>query len=318
MSMREDEKFKQILKISPRYYVIRENFITEFSENSLFNRANIALKSGDFKGAISLYRTIIDNSGNVQLISLSIYNLALCHLYLGEASASAKWLKDLLDICEGEICTSGKILLVSILLDEGKWEIGEKLSSEIETESLGEENRFHHLINLSRIKAHRGEFAESRNILFTLLKEKSYEGFKYLVDFYMGEAYYEEFERSLTLALPDEESIMELFRLLSFAQNHYLKSMKGGDYHITSAGLYRLGSMYLNVYKTLLSFSPPEDLNEEEKNIYYEELRKELLPLVEKASCAFEKNLELFKKFNIDNMWMKRTQRVLRELGEIF
>ena len=58
-------------------------------------------------------------------------------------------------------------------------------------------------------------------------------------------------------------------------------------------------------------------VSQEEMEVYREELRKELVPLAEKAVDIFKRTMRLARKFGHDGEWLKRTELSLQKMKDL-
>ena len=61
----------------------------------------------------------------------------------------------------------------------------------------------------------------------------------------------------------------------------------------------------------------PDWLNESQRQAYYEELKGQLRPVVNKAIWVFEKNLETARKLGYDSEFVEKTEAKLSELQAV-
>lgn len=301
---------------------MKKNLLVLYSEKSLFNKANLMFDSGDLEKATILYQLIIDSSRNFKIIGFSMYNQSLAYLQLHKFQKSIKTLRDLLAICEGSLCESAKVLISSALIEINNLKEAEKTLKTVNSQLLDEEDYFFHKLNRARILILKGENLTARNLLRKLIEKASNNSglndkIKGSIHYYMGESYYTEFNNSLLKLDIQIKSIERSAELILLAQKYFIKAIGSGDYELATASLYKLGMMYSKLYKRLVSFSAPENLNAEEKAVYYEELKKELKPLIDKASYALEKNIELYSRFGIENSWIKNSKSMVKKLKNI-
>jgi hypothetical protein len=62
----------------------------------------------------------------------------------------------------------------------------------------------------------------------------------------------------------------------------------------------------------------PGDLNKEEKELYYEELKKHIRPMVVRAIEIYERNLSMSDRVGDGVKWAKKTQKSLDRMQQIF
>lgn len=128
---------------------------------------------------------------------------------------------------------------------------------------------------------------------------------------------YHQLGRDVRLVLPvermetDLEDKTQLFRQ---AQSRYLRTIRLGNPYWGTAARYSIAKMYEDFYTDVLAAEIPKDLNKEETDLYFAELRKRIRPLMEQAMRFYEKTIVLSERGNIDNEYTELTQRSLDRL----
>jgi len=115
------------------------------------------------------------------------------------------------------------------------------------------------------------------------------------------------------------ESLSRLLELKAYyyikAQDSYLMMLEYGDSYSASKGLYLLGQLYNNIYRTLLESDTPSNIKKLKlEKDYKEKLRTSLDPLLKKAKTTYNKNIELSKKHNFNNEWIERSKKAIKDL----
>jgi tetratricopeptide (TPR) repeat protein len=110
-----------------------------------------------------------------------------------------------------------------------------------------------------------------------------------------------------------EASLEKKVQLFQRAQGSYIRTMKMGNPYWATASGYAIGLMYEEFYADLLNAEIPE-LQQEEANLYFNELRSKLRPLMERALQIYEKNITLSERYGVDNDFTRQTQESLERL----
>jgi len=99
------------------------------------------------------------------------------------------------------------------------------------------------------------------------------------------------------------------------AQDTYLEVLKHGDKETATKGLYLVGTLYEHAYKELLDTPIPDNIAKEHlQNIYRDNLKKVLQPLLDKSEIAHKKNLEFASFYKIDNSWTQKSRAALEKI----
>ena len=126
--------------------------------------------------------------------------------------------------------------------------------------------------------------------------------------------------RDVAIRLPEKtmaEDFARKFEFLSKAQEAYNYTIKAKHMYWVSAAGYQLGSLFEEFYDALMYAPVPEWLDDKQRQVYYEELKNQLRPVVNKAIWVFEKNLETARGLGYDSEFIDRTESKLAELQGI-
>ncbi len=137
--------------------------------------------------------------------------------------------------------------------------------------------------------------------------------------FYLGAILHRGF-RDVPIRLPEKtmaEDFARKFELLSKAQEAYNHTIRAKHMYWVSAAGYQLGSLFEEFYDALMYAPVPEWLDDKQRQVYYEELKDQLRPVVNKAIWVFEKNLETARGLGYDSEFIDRTEGKLSELQGI-
>jgi tetratricopeptide (TPR) repeat protein len=140
-----------------------------------------------------------------------------------------------------------------------------------------------------------------------------------LAQYQVGDLYAELFDQ-LEFRLPLERMRQDLedkSALFLKAQNAFLKTIRLHHAYWALAAGYRIGALYEAFHQDLLEAQVPDDLDEEEVQVYQEELKRHIGPLMQRAKEVYRKNLELGTRVGTDNEWLQRTEEALRKLERL-
>ncbi len=105
--------------------------------------------------------------------------------------------------------------------------------------------------------------------------------------------------------------------LLLSAQGHYLRAIRMGNRYWSTASGERIGGLYESLYEHLVSSPVPQELDEEEAQVYRQELRKKIRVLITKAINVYERTLEAAERVGAANPFVERTRESLRKMKEL-
>lgn len=125
---------------------------------------------------------------------------------------------------------------------------------------------------------------------------------------------------AIKLVLPTErmgEDLKEKADLFLRAQSAYIKALSFHHPHWSMAAGFMIGRLYEDFYSDVFEAEIPADLSAEAVGFYFDELRKQIRPLMVRAVQVYEKNLSLSRRMGTsadDNPWVADTQKHLDRL----
>ena len=140
-----------------------------------------------------------------------------------------------------------------------------------------------------------------------------------MAQYQIGEIYRELFA-AIHFRLPVDRMMRDLedkSNLFLKAQNAYLRAVRLHHPEYAVKAGYRLGALYEVFYDDMMSAEVPAELDQEEVDVYYEELRKKVRPLVVRAIDIYERNLQLGRRMGEGGEWVRKTEASLARLQEV-
>lgn len=98
------------------------------------------------------------------------------------------------------------------------------------------------------------------------------------------------------------------------AQGHYLRCIRLGHAEWATASGYRIGELYQKLYDQMIAAPMPQDLDDEQRAIYLEELHGRVRVLVDKAIHIYEKTLATADRVGATNPFVAQTREQLDKL----
>ena len=134
--------------------------------------------------------------------------------------------------------------------------------------------------------------------------------------FQIGEIYRHRFSRiAFRLPLASMERAWEQKATLFLkAQHAYLAAVWLPNEHWAIAAGHQLGFLFERMYFDMLAAEVPDDLDPEDRAVYQDELRRLILPYVERAVEIYETNLAIAERHGHDGDWVSRTRERLTTL----
>jgi tetratricopeptide (TPR) repeat protein len=126
--------------------------------------------------------------------------------------------------------------------------------------------------------------------------------------------------RDVTIELPEkvmEEAFKKKIELLSKAQDAYNHTIEAKHLFWVSAAGYQLGHLFGEFYDAMMYAPVPKWLDDRQRRIYYAELKKQVKPVIDKATWVFEKNLETARKFGYESPFTEMTEAKLAHMQKV-
>lgn len=137
--------------------------------------------------------------------------------------------------------------------------------------------------------------------------------------FYRGAILHRRF-RDVAIVLPENvmaERFKQKLALLTRAQEAYNHAIKAKHMFWVSAAGFQLGSLFGEFYDALMYAPVPDWLDAKQRRIYYEELKTQLRPVVDKAVWVLEKNLETARRLGYESEFIAQTEVKLSHLQAV-
>jgi tetratricopeptide (TPR) repeat protein len=112
-----------------------------------------------------------------------------------------------------------------------------------------------------------------------------------------------------------KERLKRKTELLKKAAEAFLSTAEIGAAEWTTAALYQIGVAYESFSKALLSSPPPDNLTEQEKELYREAIDEFVVPIEERSLEAYESGWRKAIELGIFNSWTARMREALGRLN---
>ncbi|MDB4966878.1 MAG: hypothetical protein JWN44_2567 [Myxococcales bacterium] len=137
--------------------------------------------------------------------------------------------------------------------------------------------------------------------------------------YYLGECAHEQY-RLLPVRLPEKQMARDLeakARLLLVAQSRFIDAMRVNHVEWATAAGFQIGSLYREFYDDLVGAPVPPGLKGEAREVYLEEVRKQVKTLLQKAISIHEKNLLMAERVGESNDWVRRSNDQMAQLKKL-
>jgi len=137
--------------------------------------------------------------------------------------------------------------------------------------------------------------------------------------YYLGECAHEMY-KALPVRLPERQLTRDLeakARQLLVAQARFLDAMRVNNGEWATAAGFQIGSLYREFYDDLVGAPVPSDLTGEAREVYLDEVRKQVKNLLQKAITIHEKNVLMAERIGEKNEWVRRSNEQMEQLKKL-
>ncbi|HNW82361.1 MAG TPA: hypothetical protein PKG52_05645 [bacterium] len=114
------------------------------------------------------------------------------------------------------------------------------------------------------------------------------------------------------------ETLTEKCRNIVEAQKEFIKSINVGVVFWSNASAFEISRMYMDLYSEMESYPVPEELNDEEKEIYKCELWNKTANLLKKSRKILLKSMDVAKKAKEENEYLEKSSSMVKQIDEIY
>ncbi len=288
-----------------------DGFVTEgVDAEEIFQRAYYAYQSRQYDEAAEYYQLIIDHFSKSRFYMASLYNGGLANEYLGEWSQAAENFETLIEEFPG----TQEAFNAKFRLSNAWYELGEYRQAE---QFLMELLLRDDLEHIDRVEAHnqRGrallklqEWTDAENSFNNVLESNRRADpgdrlgddhrFIVLAHFGVGQSFHGRMT-DIELVLPSERMREDLYSKAEYhqrAQGAYIRALREHHHHWSVAAGFHIGRLYEDFYMDIFSAEIPDHLTDEQIALYFEELRKEIELLMDRALRVYERNLSFSQR----------------------
>ena len=298
----------------------------------LFHEAAEAYRDGDYETAERRYGLILEHFPGSRWAALSQYNRAVCLKKLERYADAAVIFGDIAQKKAGTKDAHDALFQLAACHEKlEQWADVEAALSLVLApawKGIVASDRLEALARRGMARKALGNFKEAERDLRkvvdvwasnrddVLVRESVYVS---VAEYNVGEMHRERFA-AVKFRLPVEsmdEQLAEKVEHFLRAQNAYLRTVRHHhpDYAVKAG--FQLGALFEVMTDDMRDAEVPDDLSAEEMEVYREELRKELVPLAEKAVDIFKRTMRLARKFGYAGEWLKKTQSSLDKMQEL-
>jgi tetratricopeptide (TPR) repeat protein len=105
--------------------------------------------------------------------------------------------------------------------------------------------------------------------------------------------------------------------MLLSAQGHYLRAMRIGHAVWATAAGTRVGALYESLYDAMMQSPAPVELDEDQKQLYFEELHKKIKVLAGKSIGLYERTLEAAERTGVSGPFIDQARERLERMKQV-
>jgi TolA-binding protein len=309
--------------------------VVTYDATELFEQGGAALSEKRYDDAVAAYERLLKEfPSETQYTKAALYNQGLA--YQGKKdypTAIAKFQQLVAGFAGTSDAKDAQFQIGASYAEMGNWPTSAALFAQIlERKDLTADDKIEAMARrgFAQFQLHDYDTAE-RTFSSVLWYFRSIEHDERLqTDFYLGLAKYHlgeiphEHFRAVPLRLPEKQMAIDMeekARLLLVAQRQYIETIKLGNPQWASASGYQIGSLYEEFYDAFMHAPIPPELlgeaNQEKREVYYEELRKRIRILLEKALKTHEQNLLMLERLGVQNEWRDKSKLAFANLQKM-
>ncbi len=297
---------------------------------SLFERAGAAYGDKDFDAALALFDRVVHDFPDSRYVVPSLYNAGLALEAKGDLAAAAeRYRRITVEHADSKEAIDAWYRLGFVQAQAKNWPAAVDTYGQIlARKDLGLGDRLEALARrgVAQFSAHDLLAAEH-----TFRDELAYyhaheaeerldsDFFVAMGAYYLGECAHEMY-RALPVRLPERQLTRDLeakARQLLVAQSRFLDAMRVNNGEWATAAGFQIGSLYREFYDDLVGAPVPPQLTGEAREVYLEEVRKQVKTLLQKAISVHEKNLLMAERIGEKNEWVRRSNEQMEQLKKL-
>ncbi|HIA03171.1 MAG TPA: tetratricopeptide repeat protein [Myxococcales bacterium] len=137
---------------------------------------------------------------------------------------------------------------------------------------------------------------------------------------YMIGSVYQRLFSVIRFKLPVDSMKRDLLDKSAFfikSQAAFLRCIRLHNAYYSVAAGFQLGKLYEDMFDDMMQAEIPDELNDEERKLYYEELKKHIRPLVVRSIEIYERNLGMSDRMGKGAKWALETEKSLDRMRNI-
>lgn len=301
--------------------------------SEVFKRAYEAYSDRRYERAAKHYELVVEYFEDSKYYLPALYNAGLSYEKLERWQPAAKFYRRIIEEFPGKKDAKDAYYRLANAYDKsGQYQKVVDLMTEVLLrEKINTFDRIEAYVRRSNALLELGHYTEAADGYRTMLElndkappeQRLSEDSNLIVEAYfgLGRSFHARV-RTIKLELPTEkmgEDLKKKARLFTSAQANYIEALRHHHPQWSMAAGYMIGKLYEDFYTDIFNAEIPDDLTDEQVALYFEELRKHIRPLMERAISVYEKNLSLSRRMGTSeqkNEWVAQTATKLERLRD--
>lgn len=322
---------EQHVTMEPMVFAARpDGSVDTVDAASLFERAGAAYGKKDYDLALGLFDQIVRDWPDSRYVVPSLYNAGLTLEAKGDlTAAAARYRRITAEHADAKDAIDAWYRLGFVELQAKSWPAAVDTYGQILARTdLGLADRLEALARRGVAQLGAGDLLAAEH---TFRDELAYfhaheaderldsTFFVAMGAYYLGECAHEQY-RLLPVRLPEKQLGRDLeakARMLLVAQARFLDAMRLDNVEWATAAGFQIGSLYREFYDDLVGAPVPPALTGEAREVYLEEVRKQVRTLLQKAISIHEKNLLMAERSGEKNEWVQRSNEQMEQLRKL-
>lgn len=302
-----------------------ERHVESYDAASLFEDAGSALQAERWADAAAGYDRIVKEFPGSRYVRPALYNAGLALEGLRDFAAAAERYRRLADLSGDARDTLDALFRLGACEAElGNWATSaEAFGRLLQHADLSTEDHLEALARRGLAQYNMKDPAAERTFRETVALYKSSSEYERIDDtfyvalaqFYLGELAHDRF-RLLPIRLPERQMKQDVeakVEALLVAQERYVDVGRIKNVPWATAACYQMATLYKELYDALMD-APVPPMNDEMRAVYFEELHKQIEPLLRRAIHMQELTQRVAESNGVDNEWVHKSNEQLARL----
>jgi tetratricopeptide (TPR) repeat protein len=319
------------IEMEPLHFEAHDGKVEIADPAALFERAGAQFNEKDFAGAANSYDELVRKYPDSRFVVPSLYNAALSLENAGDFDAASERYRTL--IARGTPPTDvldAQFRLGALHASRNNWAAAAQVYVDIlDRKDLTASDRVEAMarrgvaqFNLKDLVAAERTLREQQALVKKIGDSERLDTDYFVAEaaYYLAEVTHEQY-RLLPVRLPEKRMYEDLeakARMLKLAQVRYLDCMRVNNAEWTTAAGYQFALLYRELYDDLVGAPVPSQLNGEAREVYLEEVKKKVRPLLEHAIHFHERNVMAGQFAGLSQGdWVRKSNEQLEQLRRL-